>query len=107
MFLCTETDIRGGEPTAHITPLQRLPFKPADTGKLFPDQRPGEPMNVILDRTVRFLPDDRIPNAYSPLQDRYPDANVDVPLRELIQLLVGKATTVQKKCYFVSLEVLR
>jgi hypothetical protein len=60
-----------------------------------------------LDRTVRFLPEDRIPNAYSPLQDRYPNANVDVPLRELIQLAAGQATTVQKKRYFVSLEDLR
>ena len=72
-------------------PLALTVLHLADTGKLFPDQRPGEPVNVTLDRMVRFLPEDRIPNAYSPLQDRYPNANVDVPLRELIQLAAGQS----------------
>ena len=72
-------------------PLALTVLHLADTGKLFPDQRPGEPVNVILDRKVRFLPVDRIPGAYSPLQDRYPDANVDVTLRELIQLAAGQS----------------
>src|SRR5277367_1981614 len=40
-----------------------------------------------LDQPLRFLPSDRIlPRTYSPLQDKYPDGNVDVPLRELLQL---------------------
>ena len=72
-------------------PLALTVLHLADTGKLFPDQRPGEPIPKILDRNVRFLPEDRIPNTYSPLQDRYPDANVDVPLRELIRLVAGKS----------------
>jgi beta-lactamase class A len=72
-------------------PLALTVLHLADTGKLFPDQRSGEPVNVTLDRMVRFLPEDRIPNAYSPLQDRYPNANVDVPLRELIQLAAGES----------------
>ncbi len=72
-------------------PLALTVLHLADTGKLSPDQRPGEPVNVTLDRMVRFLPEDRIPNAYSPLQDRYPNANVDVPLRELIQLAAGQS----------------
>jgi beta-lactamase class A len=72
-------------------PLALTVLHLADTGKLFPDQRPGEPVNVILDRKVRFLPEDRIPGAYSPLQDRYPNANVDVTLRELIQLAAGQS----------------
>ena len=43
-----------------------------------------------LDQPIRFLPDDRIlPHAYSPLQDKYPAANVDVPLRELLRLSVS------------------
>jgi beta-lactamase class A len=43
-----------------------------------------------LDQPVRFLPGDRIlPHAYSPLQDKYPAANVDVPLRELLRLSVS------------------
>lgn len=41
---------------------------------------------LSLDQPVRFLPSDRIPHAYSPLQDQYPNANVDVPLRELLRL---------------------
>lgn len=42
-----------------------------------------------LDQPIRFLPSDRLqPGSYSPLQDKYPDANVDVPLRELIRLSV-------------------
>jgi beta-lactamase class A len=40
-----------------------------------------------LDQPVRFLPGDRIlPHTYSPLQDKYPEANVDIPLRELLRL---------------------
>lgn len=46
-------------------------------------------LNLTLDSMVRFLPEDRIPGAYSPLQDKYPDANVDVPLRQLIELAAG------------------
>ncbi len=43
-----------------------------------------------LDRPVSFLPADRIlPHAYSPLQDKYPEAGVDVPLRELLRLTVS------------------
>jgi len=43
-----------------------------------------------LDQPIRFLPSDRIqPGSYSPLQDKYPNANVDVPLRELIRLSVN------------------
>ena len=42
-----------------------------------------------LDQPVRFLPSDRIlPRAYSPLWDKYPNANVDVPLSELLRLSV-------------------
>lgn len=43
-----------------------------------------------LDQPIRFLPSDRfVPHAFSPLQDKYPDANVDVPLRELLRLSVS------------------
>lgn len=70
-------------------PLALTALHLADAGKLLPTQRPGEQLSVTLDRTVRFLPEDRIPGAYSPLQDRYPEANVDVSLREIIQLTAG------------------
>lgn len=72
-------------------PLALTALRQADLGKLLPNQRPGESMDVTLDRTVRFLPADIIPGSYSPLTDRYPKANVDVTLRELIRLAVGQS----------------
>ena len=43
-----------------------------------------------LDQPIPFLPSDRyLPKWYSPLQDKYPEANVDVPLRELLRLAVS------------------
>jgi beta-lactamase class A len=47
-----------------------------------------------LDAPVRFLPADRIPNAYSPLQQKYPNAGVDVPLREMLRLTVSESDNV-------------
>ncbi len=48
-----------------------------------------------LDQTVRFLPQDRIlPHVHSPLQDQYPEAGVDVPLRELLRLTVSQSDNV-------------
>jgi beta-lactamase class A len=48
-----------------------------------------------LDQPVRFLPEDRIlPHVYSPLQAQYPDAGVDVPLRELLRLTVSLSDNV-------------
>jgi beta-lactamase class A len=50
---------------------------------------------LSLDQQVRFLPSDRIlPHAYSPLQDKYPNAGVDVPLRELLRLTVSLSDNV-------------
>jgi beta-lactamase class A len=50
---------------------------------------------LSLDQPVRFLPRDRIlPHVYSPLQDQYPDAGVDVPLRELLRLAVSVSDNV-------------
>ena len=43
-----------------------------------------------LDQQIRFLPSDRIsPKPYSPLQDKYPDAEVEVPLRTLLEMTVS------------------
>jgi beta-lactamase class A len=48
-----------------------------------------------LDQPIRFRPDDLIlPHAYSPLQDKFPHADVDVPLRELLRLTVSKSDNV-------------
>src|SRR5580700_5523943 len=49
---------------------------------------------LSLDQPVRFLPEDRIPHAYSPLQDKYPEAGVDLPLRELLRLTVSLSDNV-------------
>ena len=50
---------------------------------------------LSLDQSVRFLPADRIlPHTHSPLQDKYPDANVEVPLRELLGLAVSQSDNV-------------
>lgn len=48
-----------------------------------------------MDQPVRFLPQDRIlPHVYSPLQDKYPNGGVDVPLRELLRLCVSLSDNV-------------
>ena len=50
---------------------------------------------LTLDQPVRFLPEDRIlPQVYSPLQDKYPQAGVEVPLRELLRLSVSLSDNV-------------
>ncbi len=50
---------------------------------------------LSLDQPVRFLADDRIlPHVYSPLQDKYPQGDVDVPLRELLRLSVALSDNV-------------
>ncbi len=74
-------------------PLSLTVLHLAETGKLFPNSA-GEPIDKTLDRTVRYLPQDRIPKTFSPLQDRYPDGNVDVTLRELITLTAGQSDNV-------------
>jgi beta-lactamase class A len=63
-------------------PLAIAVLRQVETGKLG------------LDQPVRFLPEDRIPHAYSPLQDKYPDAGVDVPVRELLRLTVSLSDNV-------------
>jgi beta-lactamase class A len=48
-----------------------------------------------LDQPIGFLPSDRIlPHTHSPLQDKYPEANVDVSLRELLHLAVSESDNV-------------
>jgi beta-lactamase class A len=48
-----------------------------------------------LDQPLRFLPSDRIlPHTHSPLQDKYPDGNVDIPLRELLRLDISDSDNV-------------
>lgn len=48
-----------------------------------------------LEQPIRFLPSDRIlPHTHSPLQDKYPQANVDVPLSELLRMAVSESDNV-------------
>lgn len=48
-----------------------------------------------LDQPIRFETSDRIlPHVYSPLQEKYPQAGVDVPLRELLRLTVSLSDNV-------------
>jgi len=50
---------------------------------------------LSLDQPLRFLPSDRIlPHTHSPLQDNYPEGNVDVPLRELLRLAISESDNV-------------
>jgi beta-lactamase class A len=50
---------------------------------------------LALDQSDRFRPEDRIlPHAYSPLQDKYPEADADVSVRELLRLSVGLSDNV-------------
>jgi beta-lactamase class A len=46
---------------------------------------------LSLDQQVSFLPSDVYKGTFSPLQDAHPNANVDVPLRELLELSVGRS----------------
>jgi beta-lactamase class A len=48
-----------------------------------------------LDQPIRFAPGDRfVPHAYSPLQDQYPNAGVNVPLRDLLRRAVSQSDNV-------------
>ena len=72
-------------PTAH-PPMQsvfKLPLAVAILHQV-------EAGKFTLDQPVRFRPEDLIlPKPYSPLQDKYPNAGVDVPLRTLLEMTVS------------------
>jgi beta-lactamase class A len=44
---------------------------------------------LSLDQKIRLTPRDLLPNTWSPLRDKYPQANVDVPLREILAASVS------------------
>jgi beta-lactamase class A len=72
---------------AHSRPPMQSVFKlPMAVTALHRIER-GE---LTLDQPVRFLASDRIlPRTYSPLQEKYPAAEVDIRLRELLRLAVS------------------
>ncbi len=45
--------------------------------------------NIPLDTKILVTKDDLQPNTYSPLRDKYPDGNINVTLRELLQYTVS------------------
>ena len=49
---------------------------------------------LALDKPIRFRTGDRIPGAYSPLQDQYPAGEVDIPLRQLLSMAVSLSDNV-------------
>lgn len=54
-----------------------------------------EQTQLSLNQPVRFRTDDRIlPQTHSALQENYPEANVDVPLQELLRLAVSESDNV-------------
>ncbi len=65
----------------------------AETGQLFSDSS-GETLPDLLARKVRYLASDRIPDTFSPLQDRFPEGNVKVSLRDLLILSAGQSDNV-------------
>ncbi len=76
-------------PLAH-PPMQSVFKAPLALTVLHLTER-GKPS---LDDSVRFHAADRIPGAYSPLQDQYPSAEVDVPLRRLLSMAVSLSDNV-------------
>ena len=73
------------DPTAH-PPMQSV-FKLPLVLTILHQVEQGK---FSLDQPIRFLPEDLIlPKPYSPLQDKYPNAGVDVPLRTLLQMTVS------------------
>lgn len=72
-------------PTAH-PPMQSV-FKLPLVLTLLHEVEEGK---FTLDQLIPFRPTDLIlPKPYSPLQDKYPQAGVAVPLRELMQMTVS------------------
>lgn len=53
-----------------------------------------EQNKLHLDQQVRFEQSDRYPGSYSPLQDQFPSAGVDVRLDRLVQLSVGMSDNI-------------
>jgi beta-lactamase class A len=73
------------DPTAH-PPMQSV-FKLPLVLTILHQVEQGK---FSLDQPIHFLPEDLIlPKPYSPLQDKYPNAGVDVPLRTLLQMTVS------------------
>ena len=73
-----------GHPPSQSTfkfPLAMAVFHQIELGKL------------QLDQPVRFLKSDRY-KTYSPLQDKFPDAEVDVPVRELLKVMAEESDNI-------------
>ncbi|MGA8036972.1 MAG: class A beta-lactamase [Candidatus Acidiferrales bacterium] len=49
---------------------------------------------LSLDQKLRFLASDRIPHTHSPLQNKYPNGEVNIPLNELLRLSISESDNV-------------
>jgi len=84
-FLNCDLDPHAHPPMQSVfkLPVAVMALRLVELGKFSRDQR------------LRFLPSDRIlPHTHSPLQDKYPDGNVDIPLRELLRLEISESDNV-------------
>lgn len=46
---------------------------------------------LLLNQVIRISKNDLLPNTWSPLRDKYPNGNVDIPLSELISYTVSQS----------------
>jgi beta-lactamase class A len=77
---------------AHAHPPMQSVFKAPLAFTVLHQIERGE---LSLDDRVRFYATDRIlPSVYSPLQDQYPAAEVDVPVRQLLSMAVSLSDNV-------------
>jgi beta-lactamase class A len=78
------------DPTAH-PPMQSVFKLPLAITVLYM----VEQGMFTLDQPIRFRPEDLfVPHAFSPMQEKYPGANVDMPLRDLLQGAVSVSDNV-------------
>jgi beta-lactamase class A len=79
-----DCDLRAGDPFP-MQSVYKLPIAMATLHAV-------EQGRFSLQQPIRFLPSDLIsPDQYSPLRDAHPQANVDVPVEELLRLAVSES----------------
>lgn len=47
--------------------------------------------SLSLDQTIHVTKNDLLPNTHSPLREKYPEGNIDIPLREIIEYTVSQS----------------
>jgi beta-lactamase class A len=83
------------DPTAH-PPMQSV-FKLPLAVTILHEVEQG---TFTLDQAIPFRTSDLIlPKPYSPLQDKYPEAGVDIPLQDLVQMTVSLSDNTATSCF--------